>query len=233
LTAAAPAELNPAVSALARTFEQKSSKPVQVTLEALPVSHSLLRRPPDFDAVFSSDSRELQRLVASGAISPNSVKVVARDQLVICISPLVRLEFPPRNPLLGLKEKAVSSIAIPDPHTVYGRAAKQALKSIKVYSPVIAEKLAVGSDLSDVAQLMKKGDASAALLPQSALETYSLRSTRVIPLAQKLYNPLRMEAGLAGRREASEFLRFSVSEDGKTIFRQSGFSESQRPVLRK
>ena len=232
LTVATSAELNPAVSALARTFEQKSSHPVQVTVEALTDTHSLLRRPFHFDAVFSNDSRELQRLVTSGAILPNSVKEVARDRLVICISPLVRVEFPPRNPLLGLKEKAVSSIAIPDPHRVYGRAAEQALKVIKIYSPVIAEKLAVGNDVSDVAQSMKRGDASVALLPESALETYSLRSTRVIAVATNLYPPIRMEAGLVRRsqhlREASKFLQFSVSKDGKAIFRRSGFSELQR-----
>jgi ABC-type molybdate transport system substrate-binding protein len=105
------------------------------------------------------------------------------------------------------------------------------LKSIKVYSPVIAEKLVVGKHLSDVAQLMERGDASAALLPISALQTYSLRGTRVIPIAQNLYSPIRMAAGLSQRskhrQEAMQFLRFAVSPDGQAIFRQSGFSESK------
>jgi len=230
LTISAPAELNPAITQLARAFEQKSSKPVQITVEPWENRRSPIRKPPVFDALFSPDTNEVQRLAASGAIS--SVREVARDQLVICISPLVRVEFPPRNPLLGLKEKAVSSIVIPDPRTVYGRAAKQALKSIKVYSPVIAEKLAVGKDLSDVAQLMERGDASAAILPKSALETYSLRGTRVIPIAQSLYPPIRIGTGISRRskhkQETMQFLRFAISPGGQKVFRQSGFSASKR-----
>jgi molybdenum ABC transporter molybdate-binding protein len=232
LTIAAPAELDPAITQLARAFEHKSSKPVQITVEPWDSRRSPTRQAPVFDAIFSPDTSELQRLAASGAIS--SVREVASDQLVICISPLVRVEFPPRNPLLGLKEKAVSSIAIPDPHTVFGTAAKQALKSIKVYSPVIAEKLAVGKDLSDVAQLMEKGDASAAILPKSALQTYSLRGTRVIPIAQSLSPPIHIGAGVSRRskhkQEAIQFLRFAVSPNGQEVFRQSGFSESKSPA---
>jgi len=232
LTIAAPPELNPAITQLARAFEQKSSKPVQITFEPWESRRSPTRQPPVFDALFSPDTNEVQRLAASGAIS--SVREVARDQLVICVSPLVRVEFPPRNPLLGLKEKAVSSIVIPDPRTVYGKAAKQVLKSIKVYSPVIAEKLAVGKDLSDVAQLIERGDANAAILPKSALQTYSLRGTRVILIAQSLYPPIRMGAGVPRRsqhkQEAMRFLRFAVSPDGQEVFRQSGFSESKLPA---
>src|SRR5579864_1607621 len=237
LTITAPAEVIPAITNLARVFEQESGNRTQVTVEPWADSHSPLRSASTSDLVFSSDSRELQHLAASGALLGNSFKEVARDQLVICISPLVRVEFPPRSPLLGLKEKAVSRIAIPDPRTVYGRAAKQALKSIKVYSPVIAEKLAVGKDLSDVAQLMERGDASAALLPKSALQTYSLRGTRVIPIAQSLYPPIRMGAGVTRRsknkQEAMQFLRFAVSPDGQEVFRQSGFSESKLAATRK
>lgn len=147
LTIVASVELNPAITRLARAFEQKSKKPVHITIAALADSQSTLRTAANFDAVFSSDSRGLQRLAASGLIVPSSAEEVARAQLELCVSPLVRIAFPAHNPLLGLKEKAISSIAIPDLRTVYGRAAKQALNSIKVYSPVIAEKLAVGKEL--------------------------------------------------------------------------------------
>jgi molybdenum ABC transporter molybdate-binding protein len=234
LTIAEPAELNPTITQLARAFEQKNSKPVQITVEPWESRRSPTRKAPVFDALFSPDTSELHRLAASGALLSSSVREVARDQLVICVSPLVRVEFPPRNPLLGLKEKAVSSIAIPDPRTVYGKAAKQALKSIKVYSPVVAEKLAVGKDLSDVAQLMERGDASAAILPKSALQTYSLRGTRVIPIAQSLYPPIHIGAAVSRRsehkQEAIQFLRFAVSPNGQEVFRQSGFSESKSPA---
>jgi molybdenum ABC transporter molybdate-binding protein len=238
LTIAAPAEFNPVITQLARVFEQKSvgqrsGNRIHVVIVEPPTNlHSSITGRSFADAIFLSDIKDIQRLATSGALLGSSVKEVARDQLVICISPLVRVEFPPRSPLLGLKEKAVSSIAIPDPRTVYGRAAKQTLKSIKVYSPVIAEKLAVGKDLSDVAQLMERGDSSAAILPKSALQTYSLRGTRVIPIAQSLYTPIRMGAGVTRRskhqQEAIRFLKLAVSPDGQEVFRQSGFSETKR-----
>ena len=240
LTIAAPAELNPAITQLARAFEEKSSEQksdrrIRVVVQATASLHSSIADRSVFDAIFSPDTSELQRLAASGAIS--SVRDVARDQLVICVSPLVRAYFPPRNPLLGLKEKVVSRAVIPDRQTIYGRAATQALKSIKIYSHQLAEKLEVGKDLSDVAELMERGDASAAILPKSALETYSLRGTRVIPLAQNLYSPIRIGAGVSRRskhkEEAAQFLRFAVSPEGKQIFAQSGFSEPKRAANRK
>ena len=241
LTIAAPAELTPAIKQLARAFEEKSSEQKSdhrirvVVVQATANLHSSIANRSVFDALFSPDTNELQRLAASGAI--NTTREVARDQLVICVSPLVRAYFPPRNPLLGLKEKVVSRAVIPDRQTVYGRAATQALKSIKVYSHQLAEKLEVGKDLSDVAQLMEKGDASAAILPKSALQTYSLRGTRVIPLAQNLYSPIRIGAGVSRRskhkQEAIQFLRFAVSPEGKQIFSQSGFSEPKPAANRK
>jgi molybdenum ABC transporter molybdate-binding protein len=243
LTIAASAELNPAITQLARAFEEKSVEQrsgnrIHIIVVEPPTNlHSSITDRSSADAIFLSDIEDIKRLPASGALLGSSVREIARDQLVICISPLARVEFPPRSPLLGLKEKAVSSIAIPDPRTVYGKAAKQALKSIKVYSPVIAEKLAVGKDLSDVAQLMERGDASAAILPKSALQTYSLRGTRVIPIAQSLYTPIRTGAGVTRRskhkQEAIQFLRFAVSPDGQAVFSQSGFSESKPPARKR
>lgn len=241
LTIAAPAELNPAITQLARAFEhksdQRSGNQIHLVVVEPPAFHSSIANRSFADATFLPDITEIRRLAASGALLGGSVKQVARDQLVICVSPLVRVEFPPRNPLLGLKEKVVSRIAIPDPRTVYGRTAKQTLKTIKVYSPVISEKLAVGKDLSDVAQLMERGDASAAILPKSALQTYSLRGTRVIPIAQSLYSPIRLGAGVSRRsqhkQEALQFLRFAVSPEGREVFRQSGFSESKPAASRK
>src|SRR5579864_7875088 len=66
LTIAAPAELDPAITQLARAFEQKSSKPVQITVEPWENRRSPTKQAPVFDALFSPDTTELHRLAASG-----------------------------------------------------------------------------------------------------------------------------------------------------------------------
>jgi ABC-type molybdate transport system substrate-binding protein len=63
LTITAPAELKPAITQLARAFEQKSSKPLQVTVEPGENRRSPIKKAPDFDALFSPDVTELQRLM--------------------------------------------------------------------------------------------------------------------------------------------------------------------------
>jgi ABC-type molybdate transport system substrate-binding protein len=90
LIIAASPELTPVITRLARAFEQRNDNLVRVMIEPRANFDWPLRTRSTFDAVFTSDGRDLRRRVTSGTIASSSVTEVARDQLVICISPLVR-----------------------------------------------------------------------------------------------------------------------------------------------
>jgi molybdate transport system substrate-binding protein len=228
ISVAAPAGLNAAITEVARAFEQKTGNHVRLTFADSASLNSQIRGGATFDAVFFADMKDVQRLVASRAAVAGSVTEYARDELVICISPIVRFRFPPGNPLLALRDKTISHIAIPDPqHTTSGKVVEEALRAGRDYDLAVRRKLLIGKDNAQVAQFLENGDADVALLPATAARASGLWGARVIPISPSLYPPIRMGAVVImrskRRSEALEFLRFAASSDGRTIFRREGF----------
>ena len=228
ISVAAPAGLNAAITEVARAFEQKTGNHVRLTFADSASLNSQIRGGATFDAVFFADMKDVQRLVASRAAVAGSVTEYARDELVICISPIVRFRFPPGNPLLALRDKTISHIAIPDPqHTTSGKVVEEALRAGRDYDLAVRRKLLIGKDNAQVAQFLENGDADVALLPATAARASGLWGARVIPISPSLYPPIRMGAVVImrskRRSEDLEFLRFAASSDGRTIFRREGF----------
>lgn len=224
----APAGLNAAMTEVARAFESKTGNHVRLTFADSASLYSQLQSGATFDAVFSTNMQDVRRLVASRAALPASLTEYARDQLVICVSPIVRFQFPPGNPLLALRDKTISHIAIPDPqHTASGKVAEQALKGGRDYDLAVRRKLVIAKDNSQVAQFLENGDADVALLPMTAARASGLWGARVIPVSPTLYPPIRMGAVVImrskHRSEALALLRFAASSDGRKIFRRDGF----------
>jgi len=228
ISVAAPAGLNATLTEVAQAFEEKTGRHVRLTFADSASLYSQIRSGATFDAFFSADMQDVRRLAASRAVVAGSVTEYARDQLVMCISPIVRFPFPPGNPLLALRDKTISHIAIPDPQkTTSGKVAEEALKAGGDYDAAVRRKILIGKDNSEVAQFMEHGDADVALLPATAARASGLWGARVIPIPPRLYPPMRMGAGVLirskRRSEALEFLRFAASPDGKAIFRREGY----------
>jgi molybdate transport system substrate-binding protein len=228
ISVAAPAGLNATLAEVAQAFEEKTGRHVRLTFADSASLYSQIRGGATFDAFFSADMQDVRRLAASRAVVASSVTEYARDELVMCISPIVRFQFPPGNPLLALRDKTISHIAIPDPQkTTSGKVAEEALKAGGEYDAAVRRKILIGKDISEVAQFMEHGDADVALLPMTAARASGLWGARVIPIPPRLYPPMRMGAGVLirskRRSEALEFLRFAASPDGRTIFRREGY----------
>jgi molybdate transport system substrate-binding protein len=228
ISVAAPPGLNTAMTDVARAFEEKTGHHVRLTFTDSASLSSQIPGGPAFDAFFSADMQEVRRLAASGAAVTGSVTEYARDELVMCISPIVRFPFPPGNPLLALRDKTISHIAIPDPQkTSSGKIAEAALKADRDYDAAVRRKILIGKDNSEVAQLMEHGDADVALLPMTAARASGLWGARVVPISSRLYPPMRMGAVVMMRSkrrpEALAFLRFAASSEGRAIFRREGY----------
>ena len=228
ISVAAPDGLNVAMTELARAFEEKTGLHVRLTFADSASLYSQISGGAIFDALFSTDMQDIHRLTASRVAVAASVTEYARDELVMCISPVVRFQFPPGNPLLALRDKTISHIAIPDPQkTTSGKVVEDALKAGGDYDLAVRRKILIGKDNSEVAQLMEHGDADVALLPMTAARASGLWGARVMPISPRLYPPIRMEAVVITRSkrrsEALEFLRFAASSDGRSIFRREGY----------
>jgi molybdate transport system substrate-binding protein len=227
ISVAAPAGLNAAMTDVARAFESKTGSHVHLTFVDSDTLYSQIRGGGTFDAVFFTDMQDVRRLIASHAAVAASLTEYARDELVMCISPTVRFQFPPGNPLLALRDKTISHIAVSDPQkTTSGKVVEAALKTNRDYDLAVRRKLLIGKDNSEVAQFLEHGDADVALLPMTAARASGLWGARVIPISPRLYPPIRMGAVVMmrsrRRSEALVFLKFAASPDGRKIFRPGG-----------
>jgi molybdate transport system substrate-binding protein len=228
LAVAASSQLEPTVTEVARAFERKTGTHVRLVFGESDELYVQIRKGADLDVFFSSDMTSPRRLVTSGAGVAASLREYGRDPLVMSISPMVRIGLPPGNPLLILRDKALSHVSIADPqHTLSGKAAEESFRVSRVYDIALRRKLLIGEDEAQVAQFLKTGDADVALLPIGAMRTYGLWSTRTIPIATNLYRPIRMGAVAITRSkhrvEGLKFLNFATSPDGQAIFRRDGF----------
>ncbi len=228
ISVAAPDGLNAVMTEVAQAFEEKTGLHVRLTFADSASLYSQILDGAIFDAVFSADMQDVRRLTASRAVVAASLTEYARDELVMCISPVVRFQFPPGNPLVALRDKTISHIAIPDPQkTASGKVVEDALKAGGDYDLAVRRKILIGKDNSEVAQFVEHGDADVALLPMTAARASGLYGARVIPIPPRLYPPIRMEAVVITRSkrrsEALKFLRFAASSDGRAIFRREGY----------
>jgi ABC-type molybdate transport system substrate-binding protein len=101
ISVAAPAGLNASLTEVARAFEEKTGRHVRLTFADSASLYSQILGGATFDAFFSADMQDVRRLAASRAVVASSVTEYARDELVMCISPIVRFPFQPGNPLLA------------------------------------------------------------------------------------------------------------------------------------
>jgi molybdate transport system substrate-binding protein len=224
----APAGLNAVMTDVARAFQSKTGNHVRLTFEESGRLYTQTRSGPTFDAAFLADMQDVRRLTASRSAVAASATEYAHDQLVMCISPTVRFQFPPGNPLLALRDKTISHIAIPDPKkTTSGKIAEAALKADRDYDLAVRRKLLIGKDNAEVAEFMVHGDADVGLLPMTAARAAGLWGARMIPVSPRLSPPIRMGAVVMmrsnRRAEAIAFVRFAASSGGQKIFRAEGF----------
>jgi molybdenum ABC transporter molybdate-binding protein len=230
LNIGASPELSSTVTQVARLFEEKHGEHVHVTVIGSSDAARLtseLKADSAPDALFFADLTALRRLAASGTVVANSITPIARDQMVICVSPAFRLQFPSRNPLLPLRDKIVEHIAIADPRTSFGKITMQTLRTAHVYDVTLKRKLLVEQNVAAVSEALERGDAELALLPKSALQVYPLRGARVITVPSNLHPPMLIGAGVPRRskhqRDALALMKFAASTDGKAVFHQFGF----------
>jgi molybdate transport system substrate-binding protein len=159
ISVAARAGLNAAMTEVARAFEEKTGLHVRLTFADSASLSSQILAGSTFDAFFSADLQDVRRLTASRTAVADSPAEYARDELVMCISPIVRFQFPPGNPLLALRDKTISHIAISDRQkTASGKVAEDALKSNRDYDAAVRRKILIGKDNSEVAQFMGHGE---------------------------------------------------------------------------
>lgn len=175
-----------------------------------------------FDVFLSANKDFVDKLAATKAVDPASVRPYAIGTLVLAVGRGVKV---PVGNLSDLTRPEVKVVAIADPETApYGAAARQALRKAGLWETLVP-KLAIASTVRQTLQFVETGNAEAGLVSQSIADVPGVRLVDVDPA---LYEPIVQALGVVGRsshrREAEAFAQLILGEEGRGVLRSHGFT---------
>jgi molybdate transport system substrate-binding protein len=225
---AAAANLNVALTDIARAFERASGRRVELVFGA---SGTLTRQIQDgapFELFLAADEEFPKRLEAVG---------LTRDAGVVYAIGRLALFAPKGSPLVvderldGLarlaKSGAVRRFAIANPDVApYGKAAEAVLRKRGLWD-VLRPHLVLGDTIAQAAQFATTGNAVGGLIAYSLVQSPGFAdrgSSVVIPAAD--HPPLRQRMVLLKRagRVAEEFYAYLQSPSARDVFVRHGYS---------
>jgi len=231
LTVAAAADLRFALDELAAQF--RAAHPVvdlAITYGSSGNFFAQIQNGAPFDVFLSADADYPRRLIAAGLASKESLFLYGVGRIVVWV--------PAGSPLdpaaLGIKvleAPSVRHIAIANPqHAPYGRAAEAALRSLGVYDRV-SPKLVLGENIGQAFEFVESGAAEAGIVALSlALAPAARTHGRYWEVPQDAYPKIEQGGVILSRAPAgpaAQFRAFLLSDDGRRILKQYGFSVPQ------
>jgi molybdate transport system substrate-binding protein len=233
ITVAAASDLTFALTEIAHGFEQKTGIRVRLAFGSSGNFFAQIQNGAAFDVFFSADVEYPRKLAASGLATAPTLWVYGTGRIV--------LWAPAGSPLdlgkMGMKallDPSVRRIAIANPaHAPYGRAAKAALESFKLYDKV-RDKLVLGENISQTAQFVASGNAQVGILALSLARAPTLKDKGTyweIPVDS--YPPLEQAAVIptvaTDKTLAHAFLDYVRTPEAQAILRQYGFQPPEKP----
>ncbi len=178
-----------------------------------------------FDLFLSADMTYPRELIKAGLADGASLTPYAAGKIVVWTA---QDGVDVSKGLGALAGPDIRKVAIANPdHAPYGRAAKAALESAKLWDTVQA-KLVQGENISQAAQFVETGNADAGIVALSLVLSPKLeKKGRWAVVPEELYPPLEQGAVLtakgADNPAARTYLEFLRSPEARAIFDRFGF----------
>jgi molybdate transport system substrate-binding protein len=233
ITVAAAADLNYALTDLARQFESDTGTKVVLSFGSSGNLFSQIQNGAPFDAFFSADEDYPKKLAAAGMVDSATVKTYAIGHLVLWVPDRSLLD-PEKLRMKLLTQEGITKIAIANPqHAPYGRAAMAALEHYGLKDK-IAKKLVFGESVSQAAQFVQSGNAQAGLIAMSLAKSPAMRADgKFWELPSDSYPDLKQAVGIVSaskhKKEAQAFLDFVLSPDGAITLQKFGLTPPAHP----
>jgi molybdate transport system substrate-binding protein len=228
LTVAAAADLNYALSDLARGFESATGDKVTLSFGASGNLYSQIQNGAPFDLFFSADEDYPKKLASAGLADAQSLRVYAEGHLVLWVPKNSRFE--PQKLQMGvLTEAAITRIAVANPqHAPYGRAAMAAIEHYGLKDK-LAGKLVFGENVSQAAQFVQSGNAQAGLLALSLAKSPAMEAAgRYWELPSGSYPELKQAVGIVSSSKhkavAQAFVAYVLSPQNAATLRKYGLT---------
>jgi len=227
LTVAAASDLQAALPEVIKRFERDANATVTVSFGSSGNFFAQIQNGAPYDVYVSADIDYPKRLIASGRADASSLYQYATGRLVLWTRKDSGIDV--SVGLRGLSDPRVKRIAIANPKFApYGRAAEAALRYEKIYDAV-RDKLVLGDNISQTAQLVDSGNASVGLIALSLAVGPALRARGTyseIPAAA--HPPIDQAAVIvsASMRQplAREFLAYLKRPDISQHLHRFGFA---------
>jgi molybdate transport system substrate-binding protein len=227
LTVAAASDLQAALPDIVERFEREARATVTVSFGSSGNFFAQIQNGAPYDVYLSADVDYPKRLVASGHADPSSLYQYATGRLVLWTRKDSGVDV--RAGLRSLTDSRVTRIAIANPKFApYGRAAEAALRSEKVYDAV-RDRLVLGDNISQTAQLVDSGNASVGIIALSLAVSPALRARGTyVEIPATAYPPIDQAAVIVSASPhkplAREFLAYLKRPDINQHLHQFGFS---------
>jgi molybdate transport system substrate-binding protein len=225
LTVAAAANLQPAVTEIARKFEKQSGTQVALVFGSSGNLTTQIENGAPFDVFLSADMSYPERLAGEGLGIGESLLRYAVGKLVLWVTKDSRLDLERLGERV-LVDPRVHKIALANPaHAPYGAAAVAYLKAANLREQVNG-KLVMGEDVAQTAQFVISGNAQVGMIPLSLalapkmVEAGAYFALKDAPPVEQGAIVLRKSAD---KRAAVKFLEFMKSPDARAILQRYGY----------
>jgi molybdate transport system substrate-binding protein len=184
-----------------------------------------ISRGAPFDVFMAADVEYPRQLIAAGGAEKESLTTYAFGHLVLWTT---KAELDVKRGLEVLREPAVKKFAIASPaHAPYGRAAKAALESAKLWGD-LQPKLVLGENVAQTAHFVQTGNVDAGIVAFSFVLAPRMAGKGVYFEIPETAHPRLEQAAVLTRRGAENqsarvFLLYLRSEGARAIFERYGF----------
>lgn len=216
---AAAADLARAFEEVGKAFKAKTGASVVFTFHSSGLLAKQISEGAPFDVYAAAARSYVDDVIKAGACDASTRAAYGRGRLVVWS------KGQPLTAITDLADARFAKIAIANPdHAPYGKAAKQALEKLGLWSQV-AGRMVFADNVQVTMQWAQDGSADAAIVALS-LATVTQGGTSV-PVDPALHDPLEQELVVCGKgggtAAARQFAAFVNSPDGRTIMRNYGF----------
>lgn len=229
LEVAAASDLRFVLGDIIAEFEQEHPNAhVKPTYGASGSFFAQLSNRAPFDVFLSADISYPRKLIEAGLASEESLFSYAIGQIVVWVRNESPLDIESHG-IDVLKAPSIKNIAIANPrHAPYGRAAESALKHFGLYDQ-IADRLVLGENVAQTAQLVETGAADIGIVAHSLVASSALRDKgRFWIVPQTAYPPIEQGGVIVSWARqpqiADQFRSFLLGDRSRSIFQQQGFT---------
>jgi molybdate transport system substrate-binding protein len=222
ITVAAAADLTNAFEEVGKAFEAKHAG-ARVTFKFGSTGQlaQQIKQGAPFDVFAAANVSFVDDVVAAGACDGATKAQYARGRIVLWSK---RSGVAPATSLADLGDARFAKIAIANPeHAPYGKAAKEAMASAKIYDTVKG-KLVFGENIKQTLQFAETGNAEVAVV---ALSLAIVGDGGYIVIDDGLHEPLDQALavckGDGSAETARAFATFIGSDEGRAIMKKFGF----------